>query len=181
MDIQIDSREKAKAIQKIIKEFDKRNINYFSSKLLVGDYMNLDNPRLIVDRKQNLSEICGNITQQHERFKAELVRANQANIRLVFLIEHSSRIKTLEDVKKWKNPRQYMFEKAMRKKYGYYPNIPWNIVEDDLKRRKIRIYPPPTGESLYRSLNTIRERYHADFEFCTKNETGKRILEILDA
>ena len=80
MDIQIDSREKAKAIQKIIKEFDKRNINYFSSKLLVGDYMNLDNPRLIIDRKQNLSEVCSNVTQQHERFKAELIRAHRSQV-----------------------------------------------------------------------------------------------------
>ena len=92
MDIQIDSREKQKAIQKILKEFDTQGINYFSSKLLVGDYMNLDNPRLIIDRKQNLSEICSNVTQQHERFKAELIRANQANIDLVFLIEHGGKI-----------------------------------------------------------------------------------------
>ena len=74
MDIQIDSREKARAIKKIIKIFDENGIKHFSSKLLVGDYMSLDNPRLIIDRKQNLQELCGNVCQQHERFKKELMK-----------------------------------------------------------------------------------------------------------
>ena len=66
MDIQIDSREKAKAIRKILKTFDDKGINHYTSKLFVGDYMSLDNPRLIIDRKQNLQELCGNVCQQHE-------------------------------------------------------------------------------------------------------------------
>ena len=85
MDIQIDSREKSRAITKIIKTFDENGVNHFSSKLLVGDYMNLDNPRLIIDRKQNLQELCGNVCQQHERFKKELVKAMQANIQCSLL------------------------------------------------------------------------------------------------
>ena len=34
MDIQIDSREKARAIKKIVKTFDENGIRHFSSKLL---------------------------------------------------------------------------------------------------------------------------------------------------
>lgn len=107
MDIQIDSREKSKAIQKIIKEFDSQGVNYFSSKLLVGDYMNLDNPRVIIDRKQNLQELCGNVCQQHERFKRELIKAMQANIQLIILCEHGSDINSIEDVYFWQNPRKH--------------------------------------------------------------------------
>ena len=44
MDIQIDTREKQRAIRKIIKTFDENGVKHFSSKLLVGDYMSLDNP-----------------------------------------------------------------------------------------------------------------------------------------
>lgn len=98
MDIQIDSREKARAIRKIIKTFDEQGVNHFSSKLLVGDYMSLDNPRLIIDRKQNLQELCGNVCQQHERFKKELIKAMQANIQLIVLIEHGPDVQSLEDV-----------------------------------------------------------------------------------
>ena len=106
MDIQIDSREKARAIIKIVKTFDENGIRHFSSKLLVGDYMSLDNPRLIIDRKQNLQELCGNVCQQQERFKKELIRAIDAGIRLVILVEHGSDIQSLEDVWFWKNPRK---------------------------------------------------------------------------
>lgn len=98
MDIQIDSREKARAIRKIVKTFDDNGVKHFSSKLLVGDYMSLDNPRLIIDRKQNLQELCGNVCQQHERFKRELLKAMDAGIQLIILIEHGKDIKSIEDV-----------------------------------------------------------------------------------
>ncbi len=107
MDIQIDSREKTKAIKKIIKTFDEEGVKHFSSKLLVGDYMSLDNPRLIIDRKQNLQELCGNVCQQHERFKRELLKAMDAGIQLVILVEHGSDIRCLEDVYFWQNPRKH--------------------------------------------------------------------------
>ena len=101
MDIQIDTREKQRAIRKILKTFDDNGVKHFSSKLLVGDYMSLDNPRLIIDRKQNLQELCGNVCQQHGRFKRELLKAIDAGIQLVILVEHGSDIQSLEDVWFW--------------------------------------------------------------------------------
>lgn len=179
MDIQIDSREKARAIKKIVAEFDKQGVNYFTSKLLVGDYMSLDNPRLVIDRKQNLSEVCSNVCQQHKRFKDELLRANQAGIRLILLIEHGGQIKSLEDVFFWKNPRQWKFEKDTKERYGFHWSTPFSDVEKRLKEKQIRIFPPTTGEALYKSLCTIRDRYNVGIEFCEKKNTGKRIIEIL--
>ena len=105
MDILIDSREKAKAIKKIISTFDKCNVRYASSKLFVGDYQSLDNPRLVIDRKQNLSELYTNLCQQHKRFREELLRANNHDIRLVFFFFFCVKIKSLKDVKEWNNPR----------------------------------------------------------------------------
>jgi hypothetical protein len=179
MDIQIDSREKARAIKKIVNEFDKQGVNYFTSKLLVGDYMSLDNPRLIIDRKQNLSEVCNNVCQQHERFRKELIKANKAGISLVLLIEHGGQIKSMEDVFFWKNPRQWKFEKDTKEKYGFHWSTPFDEVQQALKEKKIRIFPPTSGEQLYRSLCTIRDRYGVEVEFCDKKDTGKRIIEIL--
>lgn len=49
--IQIDSREHQKVIDGIKKAFDTAGEKWFVSKLYVGDYMNYDNPRLVVDRK----------------------------------------------------------------------------------------------------------------------------------
>lgn len=149
--IQIDSREKARAIQKIIADFDKQGITHFVSKVPCGDYMSLDNARFCIDRKQNLLELCGNVCQQHERFINELKRANTLGIKLVFLVEHSRGIKTLEDVQNWKNPR--------------------------LKESKYAV----SGEKLYKTLSTLERKYNTKFYFCDKSNTGKRIIELLSA
>lgn len=92
MIIQIDSREKARAITKIVAEFDRQNITHPVSKLMVGDYMNYDNPRLIIDRKQNLSELCNNVCNDHDRFRRELILAQKNEIQLVILVEHGKGI-----------------------------------------------------------------------------------------
>lgn len=107
MVIQIDSREKARAIKKIIEEFDRQAISHPISKLMVGDYMSYDNPRLIIDRKQNLSELCSNVCQDHERFRRELLLAQENEIQIVFLVEHGKGIKSLSDVIWWDNPRRF--------------------------------------------------------------------------
>ena len=69
MIIQIDSREKPRAISKIIAEFDKQGIKHFISKMYVGDYCDHENPSTIIDRKQNIAEIAQNATSGHNRFK----------------------------------------------------------------------------------------------------------------
>lgn len=165
MDIQIDSREKARAIRKIIKTFDENGVKHFSSKLLVGDYMSLDNPRLIIDRKQNLHELCTNVCQQHERFRKELLRAMEAGIQLVILVEHGPDIQSLEDVYFWRNPRKH--EVRFRTVNG--------------KREKYVVSAKAVdGDQLYKSLCTIRDRYNVRFEFCSKKDTGREIIRILD-
>lgn len=147
--IQIDSREKAKAIKNILAEFDRQSVQYYTSKLYVGDYMSLDNPRLIIDRKQNLNEVCSNLCQQHKRFVAELVRANEAGIKLIILVEHGGGIKKLEDVKGWYNPRLKVSPYA------------WD------------------GLRLFKVMYTTAKKYNTEFMFCNKSQTGKRIIELL--
>ena len=164
MDIQIDSREKARAIKKIVQTFEKESVNYFTSKLLVGDYMNLDNPRVIIDRKQNLQELCGNVCQQHERFKKELIKAMQANIQLIILVEHGPDVQTLEDVYFWQNPRKH--------------EVRWKMV-DGKRQRYVESNKAVDGNQLYKSLCTIRDRYNVRFEFCEKKDTGRKIIELL--
>jgi ERCC4-type nuclease len=160
MVIQIDSREKPRAIQTIIEEFDRQGIIHPTSKLWIGDYMNYDNPRLVVDRKQNLIEVVSNVTQDHERFRNEMIRAQQNGIKIVFLVEHGEDIETLEDVIFWENPRRHKRKKI---------NGRW--VDYETKAT--------TGEVLYNILRTMERKYGVEFRFCSKEETGKRIIEIL--
>lgn len=149
MTIQIDSREKARAITKILSDFDRIGVKHFSSKLYVGDYMSLDNPRLIIDRKQNLLELCQNVCQGHKRFTGELKRAQDSGIKLIILCEHGYGIRELSDVAGWVNPR--------------------------LKDSKLAM----SGQRLYKVLSTMEKTYGVKFMFCQKEQTGQKIIELL--
>ena len=148
MTIQIDTREHKWELARIQRQLTELGVKTFVSKLYVGDYQSLDNPRLVIDRKKDLLELCGNVCQQHERFRRELLRAQETGIRLIILCEEDD-ICQLEDVYFWDNPRLMKSPKAI------------------------------TGRSLYRSMVTVRDRYNVRFEFCSKKETGKRIMELL--
>ena len=166
MTIQVDTREHTSEWNRIKKQFDDLGVKYFRSKLYCGDYVSLDNSKLVIDRKKNLEELVGNVTHQHERFKKELIRANEAGIKIVFLVEHGDDVRTLEDVWFWQNPRRH--------------EIRWRINRKTGQKEKYFISPKAVdGCQLYKSLCTIVNRYGAAFEFCTKDQTGKRIVEIL--
>lgn len=164
MQIQVDTREHAKEWERIKDQFDALGVQYFRSKMYVGDYQSLDNPRLVIDRKKDLQEIVGNVCQQHERFKAELLRAKEQGIKLVILCEHGADIKRLEDVYFWQNPRKYQIR---------WKTVNGKRVKDVISARAV------DGNQLYKSLCTIRDRYNVDFVFCRKEETGQKIIEIL--
>lgn len=149
MTIQVDSREKARAIKKVLADFEKLGVHHFTSKLYVGDYMSLDNPRLVIDRKQNLLEVAANLVQQHDRFIAEIKRANAAGIKIIFLVEHGYGIKKFEDVSGWENPR--------------------------LKESKFAV----SGERLYKMISVLCAHHDIEFLFCDKNQTGAKIVELL--
>lgn len=149
MTILVDTREKPQAIRQILAEFEKQGVTVIRSKLYVGDYQKLENPMLVIDRKQNLNEICNNVVQEHKRFTSELQRAKDVGIHVVVLIEHSRNIRVLDDVRHWVNPRLKMSPMAV------------------------------SGERLFRILFTIEKHYGCEFRFCEKKDTGKRILEIL--
>ena len=179
--ILIDSREKPKAITKIIKYFEDNDIDYDISKLYVGDYQSLDNPKIVVDRKQNFAEIMQNVTQK--RFRDELIRSKKAGIHLVILIEHSKDITCIDDIIKWKNPRLEFYKFQLKKQLGLFGEFnEWYLYREAkdkcLKPRK----PPQSSEQLRKALHTIEENkedYDVEFQFCSKSETGQKILEIL--
>ena len=149
MVVQVDSREKAHAIEKILAEFDRQGVKWFVSKLPQADYMSLDNPKLLIDRKQNLNELCNNVVQDHKRFRAELLRAQEYGQHIIVLVEHSRNIRTLEDVIHWVNPR--------------------------LKVSPLAV----SGERLYKILSAMSKTYDVEFRFCTKDQTGAVIIELL--
>jgi len=99
----VDSREKKYSH---IEEYFKANgIEYEVKKLDVGDYMNTDNPSVVVDRKANLQEICVNLSkgkENYSRFARECKRAFDSRITLIILIE-GTKYRDLSEINQWKS------------------------------------------------------------------------------
>lgn len=96
-----DTREKKNA--HILRYFDRHGIEYEVRKLDTGDYMSTSRDRLTIDRKQNLSEICGNLfSPDKSRFWREVRRSKAERIKMIVLIEEGGAFKTLKDVPQWR-------------------------------------------------------------------------------
>lgn len=119
-------------------------------KIPFGDYCLP--PAVAVDTKAGLSEIAQNIggtREEHNRFRRECQAAAAAGCRLIILIENDEGIRTVEDVKHWRNPRTEYSAKAI------------------------------DGPRLSRAMQTMAERYGVTFMFCTPEEAAHRIKQIL--
>ena len=149
MVIIVDTREKPRAIVKILAEFDRQGVKYVRRALNFADYFNPEKPDVIIDRKQNLGEIAQNVIQGRARFLREVERCNSAGCHMIVLIEHSNRIHRLEDVIGWKNPR--------------------------LKVSPLAV----SGERLFKIMKAMGSRFGIEWQFCSKQQTGKRIIELL--
>ena len=97
----VDTREKGH--KKILEYFDKVGQDYIVSKLDAGDYMLYKDYTTIIDKKDGLLELSGNLcnTKEHERVKREIAKARELGCKnFIFLIQ-DSKIKSLEDINNW--------------------------------------------------------------------------------
>lgn len=146
MIIQVDSREQK--FDHVTRYFDSQGIKWVKSKCVVGDYVNLENPMVVIDRKKDLQEVAGNVCQQHERFVRELELAKELGYKMIILVEDPN-ITALPKVCSWYNWRRKNNPKAVN------------------------------GKTLYKIMSTMSEKYDITWEFTTKDNCGKRIVELL--
>lgn len=96
-----DTRNQIGKHKRINDDFNMLGIPVLRSKLFVGDYSKVDNMSVCVDTKQNWIELAGNICgKQHERFRNECLRAQEAQIKLVVLIEDETPLALWQSPKK---------------------------------------------------------------------------------
>lgn len=121
----VDTREKGH--RKILEYFNKNNIDYIVSKLDYGDYKLYKNNNVVIDRKDNLLELAGNLchTSEHERIKKEIARAKEDGCKEFIFLISESKIKSIEDIKNWSSPHTKVkgetllkIMQTMKKKYG---------------------------------------------------------------
>lgn len=96
-----DTREKGN--KQILEYFDKIGQEYIITKLDTGDYMMYKDYSVVIDRKQNLLELAGNLCRSSEHFRVvrEIQRAKELNVkRFIFLIAES-KITCIDEVENW--------------------------------------------------------------------------------
>ena len=82
-----DTRQQPGKHENIRMWCDIHGIRIIRQALNVGDYQIAGKGDISVDTKQNVMELAGNVFQEHERFRAECLRAKECGIRLIVLVE----------------------------------------------------------------------------------------------
>ena len=170
---------KHKNIHKYCKEND---IEIIRNKLIVGDYMLPNVSNISIDTKFGLQELMKNITEK--RFRNELLLSKKLGIKLIVLIENSSDVNSIDEIPlKWKNPRLDFYKFQLKKQLGLRGDFnEWYLYREVKAKGLNPKRPPQNPEQLRKALHTIednKEDYDVEFQFCSKSETGKRILELL--
>ena len=145
-----------------------KGVTIIRTKLLVGDYTLPTDQSVCIDTKAGMQEVYSNVVQQHERFRRELETAAAAGIRLVVLVEEAG-INTLSDVEHWKNERRERWFMI-------------NAAHKAGKMRNVRIptLSPLASVQVMNIMQTMEERYGIEWVFCSKQDTGERIWELLN-
>ena len=82
-----DTRNKIGKHANIHRYCEQAGIKITRQALNVGDYQIAGRGNICVDTKMSVLELAGNIFQDHSRFRAECIRAQEAEIQLIVLIE----------------------------------------------------------------------------------------------
>ena len=161
MIIQTDTRQQMQQKHHQIKEkwFLDNGHEVIHSKCLVGDYICPSNGSVAVDTKQNCEELYKNLIQDHDRFKELCVNAQHYGIRLIILVENNLGFTKPRDILKWRNPQMYRF---------------WKAQKEGVVRKQ-----PASNVQLLKIMNTMHREYGVEFEFCSTEKAGARIVEIL--
>lgn len=146
-----DSRQQKGKHETKHSAFADMGINLLTNVLPYGDYAYP--PKVSVDTKRNMAEIAqniGGVKSEHIRFKNECIKAKDCGAQLYILVENTDGISTIDEVHKWINPELIYHPRAI------------------------------TGERLEKAMKTMSERYGVKFEFCTPEQSAKRIMELLE-
>lgn len=152
------------------KYFSDHGIKVRRTKLYVGDYTLPADQSVCIDTKKDIQElICDICGKSHERFREECIRAQEANVRLIILVENEAEcvnrkkgiyndvVRSIDDLFSWVNPRLFILKGGNQK------------------------YPMATkGAVLAKCCRTMAAKYGVEFQFCTHEEAGERILSLLN-
>ena len=131
--------------------FASEGVEVFRNKLPFGDYT-FWGSMIAVDTKASVDEIAMNIGgKEHARFREECKLARRLGGQLIILVENELGYRCIDDVVAWVNPNVHKTARSIE------------------------------GPRLATAMRTMSERYGVQFMFCAPEESGKQILELLEA
>ena len=163
--LQVDTRQKKKHHERKEAYFRSQGYRLVNAKCLVGDYQIPNRTNISVDTKASIGELYSNLIQDHERFRAECELAKDCGIKLVILVENDQDIRSVDGVKHWKNPRMFAYYKKRRA-----------CLHRGIEPPK----PPASNVQLVKIMWSMAQKYGVEFQFCSPEEAGRRVLEILE-
>lgn len=133
---------------------EQNGIELIRQQLYVGDYTLVRDQSVCIDTKKDLLELCMDLGSDKSRFMREVARAKRHGIKLIVLTEQGGNVRSIPDVAGWFNP---------------------------LLNPKSKKYNPHAmdGKRLMRRIYDVHIGYGTEFLFCSKEETGSRIIELL--
>lgn len=144
-----DTRQQANKHRLKHEYWSSHGIEIVRTKLLVGDYM-VFGGTICVDTKMSVEEIAQNIGgREHARFREECKLAQRIGATLIILVENTEDFRSVEDVTAWVNPNINKTSRSIE------------------------------GPRLAKAMRTMSERYGVQFLFCTPEESGGMVLELL--
>lgn len=161
-----DSRQQEGKHKNIHTYCQRNGIQIVRQKLDVGDYMvgEIDDNgevhpvgNISADSKVDLLEISKNImSDDHRRFRAECQLAKELGIQLVIVVEEIPPYGKVDlwQVPVWKSSNQFH-------RYG----DPMTLVDP---------------KALRKAMITMMQKYGVRFEFCSRQQSPKRIIKILN-
>lgn len=145
-----DTRQQAQKHELKHDYFASEGIELVRTKLPFGDYALWGSVKAI-DTKANVEEIAQNIGgAEHARFREECKLARRCGGRLIILIENEHGYRCIDDVEAWVNPNVRKTSRSIE------------------------------GPRLAKAMRTMSDRYGVEFMFCSPEEAGKKILELLN-
>ncbi|MDD3417565.1 MAG: ERCC4 domain-containing protein [Lachnospiraceae bacterium] len=166
-------------IQDVIDRKNSRNID-----IKKMDFMGCYN--VAVDSKRDIQELVQNITgkkEEHDRFRDELILAQNNGIKLIILVEnkggeigksgvYNKTVLSIDDLFSWKNPRLFLM-KPTNEIIGYWKN-------GEPKYKMTQRYPKAThGATIAKACITMEQKYGVRFLFCKPEDSAEIIIKIL--
>jgi hypothetical protein len=148
-----DTREKNN--KHILQYFKDHGQPCITTKVEAGDYIIYNDYSIVIDKKDHLLELCGNLAnaKEHARVKREIERARELGCeRFIFLIQHPT-IRFVDEVYTWKVPKNGR------------TGMPYTKVKP---------------ETLQKIMMTFEKKYGVEFMFCKRSDSGKMIMSLLN-